>query len=108
MLPGMNPKQMKKMMQQMGIKQIDIPATEVIIKTEDKELVFSQPEVAKVNAMGQETYQIIGTPEERELQSSEDDVKTVMEQTQCSEEEAKEALKETDGNLAEAIIKIKK
>ena len=36
MIPGMNPKQMSKMMQKMGIKQEEIDAIEVIIKTPDK------------------------------------------------------------------------
>ncbi len=107
MLPGMNPKQMQKVMKQMGIKQVDIEATEVIIKTKDKELVFTNPDVAKVNAMGQETYQIIGTPEERSLQSyTKDDIKTVAEQANVSEEEAETALEETNGDLAEAILKL--
>jgi nascent polypeptide-associated complex subunit alpha len=109
MMPGMNPKQMKKMMSQMGIQQIDIPATEVIIKTKEKELIFKNPEVAKVKAMGQETYQIIGTPIERKLEKfTEEDILTVANQAECTEEEARAALEETNGDLAEAIIKLEK
>lgn len=108
----MNPRQMQQMMRKMGVQQVEIPATEVIIKTEDKDLVIVNPQVSKVNMMGQETFQIVGEVHEQEKSSvpeiSEDDHKTVMEQTGCSEEQAKEALEETEGDLAEAIIKIKK
>lgn len=108
----MNPRKMQQMMRKMGIAQQDIPATEVIIKTEDKEIIITEPSVAKVNMMGQETFQISGQVHEREINSvpeiSEDDVKTVIEQAECSEEKAKEALKETSGDIAEAILKLKK
>jgi nascent polypeptide-associated complex subunit alpha len=35
-----------------------------------------------------------------------DDIKLIMEQTGKSEEEARKALKETNGDLAEAILKL--
>jgi nascent polypeptide-associated complex subunit alpha len=112
MFPGVNPRQMQQMMRKMGIQQVDIPAKEVIIRTEDKELIFHNPSVAKVNMMGQETYQIVGEPEEREHSSaaeiSQDDIDTVVEQTGASEDEAREAIEEAGGDLAEAIIKLKK
>lgn len=93
----------------MGVKQEEIDATEVIIKTHDKELIIKDPHVAKVNMMGQESLQITGDIEEKELKPyKEEDVKTVMEQADCSEEEAKEALEKTDGDLAEAILNLKK
>ena len=93
----------------MGVKQEEIDATEVIIKTQDKELIIRDPHVAKVNMMGQESIQITGSIEERELKPyKEEDVKTVMEQAECSEEEAKEALEKSKGDLAEAILSLKK
>ncbi len=108
----MNPRKMQQMMKKMGMQQQEIPAIEVIIKTEDKEIVITEPSVSKVNMMGQETFQISGQIHEREISSepniSEDDVKTVMEQAECSEDEAKQALEETSGDLAEAILKLKK
>ena len=100
------------MMKKMGIQQVDIPATEVIIKSEDKEIVITEPSVAKVNMMGQETYQIIGSPEERELETmpeiSDEDISTVVEQTGVSEAEAKEALEKNDGDIAQTILELKK
>ncbi|MEM3127293.1 MAG: nascent polypeptide-associated complex protein, partial [Candidatus Woesearchaeota archaeon] len=87
---------MEQVMRQMGVSQQDIDATEVIIRCPDKEIVFSSPEVAKVNMMGQDSFQISGKYEERALSSvpeiSKDDIKTVAEQANCSEEEAKAAI----------------
>lgn len=111
MFPGMNPRKMQQMMKRMGIKQVDIPATEVIIKTEDKEIVITEPSVAKVNMMGQETFQISGNVHEREAASgpdiSEDDVKTVAGQANVSHEQAKKALEENNGDIAAAILSLK-
>lgn len=112
MIPGMNPRQMKQAMKRMGIQQQDIDAKEVIIRLEDKEIVISNPQVSKVNMMGQDTYQIVGEEEERSLDSTpdinKDDIKTVMEQAGASEEQAKAAIEEAKGDLAEAIMKLKK
>jgi len=108
----MNPRKMQQMMKQLGIQQVDIPAKEVIIKMEDKEIVISNPSVAKVNMMGQETFQISGEVEERELSTtpdiSQEDVKTVMEQAHVSEQEARKAIEDANGDLAEAIITLQK
>ena len=110
MFPGMNPREMQKAMKKLGIKQEEIEAEVVIIKTADKDLVIRNPQVSKVNMMGQETFQIAGeiTEVERESKAeiNEDDVSTVIEQTSCTKEEAMEALEESSGNLAEAILKI--
>jgi len=108
MFPKINPKQMEKAMKKMGVKQQEIDAVEVIIKTSDKELVINNPHVTKVNMMGQESIQITGDIEERDLKFyKEEDVKTVMEQANCSEDEAKEALEKSKGDLAEAILNLK-
>ena len=64
---GMNPRKMKQMMKQMGIDVDEIDAAEVVIKRADgEEIVFSEPDVTKMDARGQETYQIIGEPETRQ------------------------------------------
>ena len=108
----MNPRKMQQMMKQMGIQQVDIPATEVIIKTAGKEIIISNPTVAKVNMMGQETFQISGEIEEHELsvvaEISEEDIKTVMEQAHVTKTVAMKALVEADGDLAEAIMNLQK
>ena len=98
---------MQKMMNRMGIKQQEIDAIEVIIKTTDKNLIIRNPSVTKIDMMGQKTLQITGDIEE-ESSISEEDIKTVSEQAEVLEEEAKKALEESDGDLAEAILNLKK
>ena len=106
----MNPRKMQQMMKQLGIQQVEIPATEVLIKTKDKNLVIINPSVSKVNMMGQETFQISGEVHEEEVSSvpdiSEDDIKTVMEQTGADRDTARKAIEKAEGDLAEAILNL--
>ncbi len=109
MIPKMNPRQMEKMMRQMGIKNENIEADEVIIRCADKEIIISNPAVQKVNMMGQDSYQISGEISERNIDEdapkfTDDDIQMVMDQTNCSKDEAEDALKETGGDIAEAIL----
>lgn len=110
MFPGMNPRDVQKAMKRLGIKQEEIDAEVVIIKTADKDIIIRNPQVSKVNMGGQETFQIAGDIEESErsekAEISDDDVATVVEQANCTKEEALEALEESSGNLAEAILKL--
>ena len=110
MFPGIDPRQMKQMMKKMGMQQVDLDAKEVVIRLSDKELVFNNPSVSIVKMMGQETYQLTGEFVERSLDTKPDinneDIRTVMEQTNSSEEDARKAIEESNGDLAEAIIKL--
>ncbi|MBI2656470.1 nascent polypeptide-associated complex protein [Candidatus Woesearchaeota archaeon] len=110
MLPGMNPREMQKAMKRLGIRQEEIEAELVIIKTSNKDLVINNPHVSKVNMMGQETFQVVGDVVEvdknRVAEINEDDILTVMEQTSCTKQEASGALEESNGNLAEAILRL--
>lgn len=112
MMPGINPRQMQQMMRRMGVQQVEIPATEVIIRTPDKELVVLHPQVSKVNMMGQESLQIVGEIHERPLSSepeiNDDDVETVMSQTGASEDAARAAIEKNGGDLAAAIMSLQK
>jgi len=104
MFPGMNKKQIEQAMKKMGIKQEEIDATEVIIKTvSGKDLIIKNPQVSKMNMMGQESLQVTGNIEEANSFSSED-IKTIMSQCNVSESEAESALKENDGDLAKTIL----
>ncbi len=103
---NLNPRELAKAMQRLGVQQQEIDAEEVIIRCKDKEIVISQPQVAKVNMMGQESWQITGKAIEREQELKEEDVKTVMEQANTSREQAINAIKKAKGDLARAIIEI--
>ena len=107
MFSGINPREMQKAMKRLGIKQEEIDAELVIIKTADKDLIIKNPHVSKVNMMGQDTIQVVGDIVEVDKeQANEGDISTVMEQTNCTKEEAVEALEQSNGNLAEAILKL--
>ena len=123
---GLDPSKMKQMMKQMGIDIEEIDAEEVVIRTADEELVFTDAEVQLMNAQGQQTYQVVGSPETRErgegsasaVEAGEDgedeadegipqdDVELVAMRTGVPEDEAREALEATDGDLAAAVERL--
>lgn len=114
---GMNPRKMEQMMKQMGIDMDELDATEVIIRTEDRELVFEAPQVTKMDAQGQETYQVVGSPTETDGavdsgdatpveggdEIPDDDVQLVAERAGVPAATARDALEEANGDLAAAI-----
>ncbi|QIB74108.1 nascent polypeptide-associated complex protein [Halogeometricum borinquense] len=125
---GMNPRKMKQMMKQMGIDVTELDAEEVVIKTADEELVFTDAQVTRMDAQGQETYQIVGQPESRELGSGDDasavesadessdeggdeeipesDVELVAQRAGVGKSDAREALEAENGDLAAAISRL--
>ena len=109
MFPGMDPRQVQQAMKKLGIKQEEIPASEVIIRTVGRDIVITNPQVLKVNMMGQDTFQISGNIEERsaQMEISADDIQTVVSQTGVSEEKAKDAIEAANGDLAQAIMDLK-
>ena len=94
---------MEKIMKQMGIKQEEIDADEVIIKNSSRNIIIKNPKVTKINMQGHETFQVTGDVQE---EMNEEDINTVMEQTGCSREEAEKALEKYE-DLTEAIISLK-
>ncbi len=111
--PRMNPKQMKRMMKQMGMEMEEVEAEKVIIKTSVGNIVIDDPNVARVKVGGQKTYQITGEErlEREEASASEvpdEDVKLVAGQAGASEDKARAALEQTGGDLAEAIVLLSK
>ncbi len=114
MIPGINPKQMQAMMKKMGISQNQINAKRVIFETNDGNLVINNPDVLKIMMNGQESYQVNGHAEfESESESknednfSEEDIEMVMGQTGKDESAVIDTLRECDGDIAEAIMKLK-
>ena len=109
MIPGMSPKQMKNMqrqMKKMGMDMKEIEGVqEVIIRCDDKDLIISPADVSLMTVMGQETYQVTGTAVEVEKEI-EIPVEMVANTAGVSAADAEEALRETGGDLAEAILKL--
>jgi nascent polypeptide-associated complex subunit alpha len=113
MMPGrMNSRQLAQMMKRFGINVKNIDNVEkVIIQTDTKEYVFDSAEVTVMEAQGQKTFQIIGEPSIKNRggdkeDTMKEDIKLVMEQTGKSEAEARAALLQTNGDIAEAILKL--
>lgn len=105
---------MKKAMQQMGIKPVEINASEVVIKCPNKDIIISSPQVTRLEIAKQTVFQITGNVQEKEPQESREkeisqaDIQLVAQQADVTEEEAKQALIQADGNLAKAILLVKK
>lgn len=104
---------MQQMMRQLGIDVKEVEnVQQVIIKTATQDIVFEKPEVTIMTAQGQKTYQIVGAPQVQPkgaapaVTISEEDVRLVAEQTGKSPAEARKALESTQGDIAEAILKL--
>ena len=107
MFPGLNPKKMQAMMKQMGIAQEEIDAKRVIIEKEDGNIIINNPSVIKIKMQGQENFQISGDiSEEGSTDNTQEDIETIMEKTNCSEKQAKQALEDANNDLAEAILSL--
>ncbi len=107
-MSGLNPKKMQQVMKQMGISQEEIDAFRVIIEKEDNSrIIIENPSVTKIKMQGQDSFQVIGEihEESEKPEISEDDIKKIMDKTNCTEKEARETLEKT-GDLAEAILEL--
>jgi nascent polypeptide-associated complex subunit alpha len=119
---GLDPSKMKQMMEQMGIDIEEIDAEEVVIRTDEKDLVFTDADVQRMDAQGQQTYQVVGSPESRQPTPIDDaeesdeannedaipqgDIDLVAQRTGASADLAREALETTDGDLAAAVERL--
>ena len=105
-----NPREANRMMQRMGmqVQQLD-EVTKVIMETPTKRIVIDNPEVATVTVQGQTVYQVGGGTmrEEGIGGGSDEDVKLVASQAGVSTEEAANGLRQSNGDLAQAIILLK-
>lgn len=106
-LGGMNPKQMQALMKQMGIKSEELVAEKVEIHTKNKKIIIQNPQVTVIDMKGQKTFTIMGEVKEDQAGIPEEDIEMVMEQGKVSRDKAEKALKESDGDLAEALEKLK-
>ena len=102
-----DPKQMQRMMKQLGMKTQELNAKRVIFELEDKKIILEEPQVSSIEMQGQKTYTVVGQ-ESVEAGIPEEDVKMVAEQAKVTEEEAKKALEENEGDIAKAIAGLQK
>jgi nascent polypeptide-associated complex subunit alpha len=98
------------MMQRMGLSMNAVPnVDQVTIRTDRKEIIIEDPEVAVMEMQGQKIFQVTGgeiseKTVERKSVVLEEDVKLVADQASSSLEEARKALEECEGDLAKAIL----
>ncbi len=124
-------RQMRRRMAQQGIDMDQVDATRVIIEGPEKTLIIDQPEVFLMKQAGQEMYQVIGQSEEvssgdliiesgenyeefEQLGESEgkptiteNDIMLVATQANVDKQEAETILKESNGDIAKAILYFK-
>lgn len=105
---GMNPRQMQKMMKQLGIKNEELPAKKVVFELEGgTKLVIEQPNVTVINMQGQKTYTVMGEAIEEKKGIPDEDIEMVMKQAGVDKKKAEAALKKADGDIATAIVELK-
>ncbi len=103
---GGDPKKIEKMMKKLNMNIQQVPAEMVVIKTKEKDIVISNPEVMIADMMGKEVYQISGEVSES-VPVNEDDVKLVMDQTGKDRNTVVKKLEELNNDLAKAITELK-
>lgn len=112
MFPNIDPRQLKSMMDKMGIKQKEVDALRVVIEGKDTNIIIENPQVTIIEAQGTQTFQITGNVKEVsnvKTEISDDDVRMVKEQTGATDDAlVRKTLEETNGDIAEAIIRLKK
>lgn len=99
------------MMRRMGVKVKELECEEVIFVLPDRQIAIKEPSVVVIEAQGGRVYQVSGREvempkesREEKVEVTEEDVKLVAEQAGVDVEEARKALEETGGDLAQAII----
>lgn len=110
-MPNLDPKQLKKMMDRMGIKSTEVDALRVVIEGRDLNIIIDNPQVIAIDAQGSRSFQISGDAREESKEAAveinDDDVKTVVEQTGVDEQAARAALEQSNGDIAAAILRLK-
>lgn len=100
---------MRRMMDKMGLDMTEIPnVQEVIIKTDKKEIIIAKPSVTEMKAKDNSIFQVVADSyEEKELENpifSDQDIELVCQQAGVDKEQAINALNESEGDLARAIL----
>ncbi|MGC8538278.1 MAG: nascent polypeptide-associated complex protein [Candidatus Micrarchaeia archaeon] len=110
MMPNIDPRALKGMMDRMGIKSEEISAKRVIIEGEDVDIIIENPQVVKIEMQGALSFQVAGNVTEKskaKIEITDDDIKFVSEQTGISDMNLiRSTLEEVNGNIAEAIAKL--
>jgi nascent polypeptide-associated complex subunit alpha len=104
-------REMRRMLDKMGLDMKTMEnIEEVIIKTETKELYLIKPQVIEMKGKDSTIFQVVASDieeKQREVPSfKEEDVILVMQQANVSREKAIQALTESKGDMAQAILSL--
>ncbi|MGH9978233.1 MAG: nascent polypeptide-associated complex protein [Nitrososphaeraceae archaeon] len=110
MMRGGN-REMRRMLDKMGLEMKEMgEIEEVVIRTETKELYLIKPQVVEMKGKDSTIFQVVATDiEERQKEVPsfrEEDVVLVMQQASVSKDRAIQALIDSKGDLAQAIINL--
>ncbi len=102
-------REMRRMLDKMGLEMKDMGnIEEVIIRTDTKELYLIKPQVIEMKGKDSTIFQVVATDieeKQREVPTfKEEDIILVMQQAGVSREKAINALTESKGDLAQAIL----
>jgi len=111
MMRGGGNREMRRMMDKMGLDMNELSnVQEVIIKTDKKEIIISKPSVTEMKAKDNSIFTVTADSyEEKELEVpifSEEDIQLVSLQAGVDDEKARIALEEANGDLAKAILNL--
>jgi nascent polypeptide-associated complex subunit alpha len=104
-------REMRRMLDKMGLDMKTMEnVEEVIIKTETKELYLIKPQVIEMKGKDSTIFQVVASDieeKQREVPAfKEEDVILVMQQANVSREKAIQALTESKGDMAQAILSL--
>ena len=104
-------REMRRMLDKMGLEMKDLGnIEEVIIKTETKELYLIKPQVIEMKGKDSTIFQVVATSIEetqRDIPAfKEEDVMLVMQQANVVKEKAIQALIDSKGYMAQAILNL--
>ena len=116
----MDSRRARRMMKQMGMNMNELgDIKRVILQGDKREIVIEGPQVTSITVQGTKMYQVSGgreterkrttdveEPEEISLEIPEEDILLVAQQANVSVEVARRALEDSQGDLAQAIIKL--
>ncbi|HYY49250.1 MAG TPA: nascent polypeptide-associated complex protein [Nitrososphaeraceae archaeon] len=102
---------MRRMLDKMGLEMKDLGSIEeVIIKTDTKELYLIKPQVIEMKGKDNTIFQVVATNVEEKQRDipvfKEEDVILVMQQATVSKEKAIQALIDSKGDMAQAILNL--
>jgi nascent polypeptide-associated complex subunit alpha len=110
MMRGGN-REMRRMLDKMGLDMTTMDnVEEVIIKTDKKEIYLVKPQVIEMKGKDSTIFQIVASDIEEKMREvpsfKEEDIILVMQQASVSREKAIQALTESKGDMAQAILSL--